>query len=290
MSGPRKPGNPEIVSDVFTTVEGPDFVDLEGPRPKTLRSRLLVLAISVALLALWELASYVGIFHRLIVPSPSSIIGEFPSVLTADYFLPNLRVTLFEIVVGFSLAVTSALTLALITVRWEPARSVIQPFVIAVQSVPKIVFTPIFITWFGFGPSSKIVNAAVIAFFPLFINTTTGLLQGDRDSVLLLRSMTASERQMFLKLSLPRALPMILAGLKVCWTLSVVGVIVAEFVGAEAGVGYIIQLFNFRLEIARVFVMIIVISAFTVIIYNIIEMVEHRVCFWAYQGTQRAGP
>lgn len=248
------------------------------------RRRLLVVGFGVAVFGLWELGAAVGILHPLIVPAPSDIIATIPEVVGAEYFLPNVRITFFEILAGFVLAAVIALALAILVARWEAARVTIYPYIIAVQSVPKIVFTPIFITWFGFGPSSKVVNAIVIAFFPLFINAMAGLMQVDRDAVRLLRSLTASQRQVFMKLLLPGAMPQILTGVRLCWTNAVIGVIVAEFIGASAGIGYLITLFNFQLQIARVFVLILMLSIFTVTVYKLIEAIEKRVCSWAYEG------
>lgn len=256
---------------------------LDDPtKAKEGRHTLLTVTFGIGVLALWQLAAFVGLIHPIIVPGPLDIARAFPEVVSAEYFWPNVRITLFQIGVGFVVATFVALALALAVSRWERVRATIYPYVIAIQSVPKIVFTPIFITWFGFGPPSKIVNAVVIAFFPLFINALSGLMQIDQEARRLMRSLTASNRQIFFKLSLPDAMPMILTGLRLCWTNSVIGVIVAEFIGANEGLGYLITLFNFQLRIARVFVLIIVLSVFTVTVYKIIERIERRVCFWAY--------
>lgn len=276
---------PEVRAAPTSAEAEADQVDFERAqvRPATKwRKYPLTIGFGITVIGLWQLASHLGYIHPIIVPSPAQIAATVPEVFTAEYFLPNVRITLFNIAMGFVLATFIAISLAFIVSRWEAARVTIYPYIVAVQSVPKIVFTPIFVTWFGFGPPSKIVNAVVIAFFPLFINALSGLLQADQDARRMMRSLTANDRQIFFKLLLPGATPMILAGLRLCWTGSVIGVIVAEFIGANAGLGYLITLFNFQLEISRVFVLIIILSVFTVTIYKIIEKIERRVCFWAY--------
>jgi NitT/TauT family transport system permease protein len=120
----------------------------------------------------------------------------------------------------------------------------------------------------------------VMSFFPMFLNTLTGLTSVDPNAVKLMRSLTASRWQTFRFLLLPNALPIMMAGLKLCWTLAVTGVIVGEFVGASAGIGYLIYAMNFQLDIAGVFALIILLSLFTVVVYQLIEWAEAKIVFW----------
>jgi len=163
---------------------------------------------------------------------------------------------------------------------FSAVRATIYPYLVALQAPPKIVLAPIFITWFGFDQASKIAMAVVISFFPLFLNTLAGLSSVDPNAIKLMRSLTASKWQTFRYLLLPNALPTMMAGVKLCWTLVVLGVIVGEFVGASAGIGYLIYALNFQLDIAGVFSLILILSIFTLIIYQIIEWLEDRLVFW----------
>jgi NitT/TauT family transport system permease protein len=148
------------------------------------------------------------------------------------------------------------------------------------RAPPKIVLAPIFITWFGFDQPSKIAIAVVMSFFPMFLNTLTGLSSVDPNAVKLMKSLTAGRWKTFRYLLLPNALPIMMAGVKLCWTLAVLGVIVGEFVGASAGIGYLIYAMNFQLDIAGVFSLIILLSLFTLVVYQLIEWLEGKIIFW----------
>jgi len=204
----------------------------------------------------------------------------FVRVTSANYFWPNALVTLNEIVIGFAIGLSSGVVLGVGVAMFSAVRATIYPYLVALQAPPKIVLAPIFITWFGFDQASKIAMAVVISFFPMFLNTLAGLSSVDPNAIKLMRSLTASKWQTFRYLLLPNALPTMMAGVKLCWTLAVLGVIVGEFVGASAGIGYLIYALNFQLDIAGVFSLILILSIFTLIVYQIIEWLEDRLVFW----------
>jgi NitT/TauT family transport system permease protein len=256
--------------------------------PRKTRNRIITATFGIAVIAAWEIASRMGVFHELIVPSPSRIIAELPGTIGTSLFLENVVTTLAEILIGFTIASISAFFLAILLSTSEIARVAIYPYVIALQAPPKITFVPIFVTWFGFGLASKIAMAAVIAFFPMFLNMFVGLTQADREANKLFRALTASKTQTFLKLRLPGSLPFMFTGIKLGWTMSVIGVIVAEFLGARKGIGYLIQTYNFQLKIAQVFGLIIILSAFTVAVYKGLERFEARWLFWSVDASEAA--
>jgi NitT/TauT family transport system permease protein len=200
--------------------------------------------------------------------------------MSADYFWPNASVTLQEIFWGFAIGLASGVVLGVGVAMFDTVRATIYPYLVALQAPPKIVLAPIFITWFGFDQPSKIAIAVVMSFFPMFLNTLTGLSSVDPNAVKLMRSLTAGRWKTFRYLLLPNALPIMMAGVKLCWTLAVLGVIVGEFVGASAGIGYLIYAMNFQLDIAGVFALIILLSVFTLVVYQLIEWLESRVVFW----------
>jgi NitT/TauT family transport system permease protein len=250
-------------------------------RRKAITNRLLAAGFGVFVLFMWWLMSYLGLIHRLIIPPPGEVASAFFRVVNASYFWPNANVTLMEIGIGFALGLASGVIFGVGVAMFDSVRATIYPYLVALQAPPKILLAPIFVTWFGFDQASKIAMAVVMSFFPMFLNTLTGLSAVEPNAVKLMRSLTASRWQTFRYLLLPNALPTMMAGVKLCWTLAVLGVVVGEFVGASAGIGYLIYAFNFQLDISGVFVLIILLSVFTLIVYQLIEKLEKKIIFWS---------
>lgn len=249
-------------------------------RQRLIRNRMLALGFGLMVIAIWHIATEAGWVHRLIIPSPIDTFWATGRVMSADYFWPNVSVTLSEIAWGFALGLSSGVLFGVLVAMFDTVRATIYPYLVALQAPPKIVLAPIFVTWFGFDQPSKIAVAVVMSFFPMFLNTLTGLSSVDPNAVKLMRSLTAGRWKTFRHLLLPNALPIMMAGVKLCWTLAVLGVIVGEFVGASAGIGYLIYAMNFQLDIAGVFSLIILLSVFTLIVYQLIEWLESRIIFW----------
>jgi NitT/TauT family transport system permease protein len=148
------------------------------------------------------------------------------------------------------------------------------------QSLPKIALAPLIVIWFGLGMTSKVVNAALVAFFPLLVNTMVGLRSADEDRVSLMRSLAASERQIFWMLRLPNALPFVMAGLDVAMIFALIGAIVGEFVGSQVGLGMLIQSMNFTMDVSGQFSILLVLSVLGLILNRCIGLVRKRVLFW----------
>lgn len=258
------------------------FLELQRKRErrKKITNKILAISFGLFVLLVWYIVTEFGFAHALIIPSPIDTFFAMGRVVDAHYFLPNVAVTVHEILWGFGLGLASGVFFGVAITMSEAVRATIYPYLVALQAPPKIVLAPIFITWFGFDEPSKIAVAVVMSFFPMFLNTLTGLASVDPNAVKLMTSLTASKWQTFRYLLLPNALPIMMAGVKLCWTLAVLGVIVGEFVGASAGIGYLIYAMNFQLDIAAVFALIILLSLFTVFVYQIIEWAENRIVFW----------
>jgi NitT/TauT family transport system permease protein len=247
---------------------------------RRITNRLLAAGFGIFVLAFWHVATEFGFVHRLIIPSPIDTFWATGRVMSAGYFWPNVSVTLQEILWGFAIGLASGVVLGVGVAMFDTVRATIYPYLVALQAPPKIVLAPIFITWFGFDQPSKIAIAVVMSFFPMFLNTLTGLSSVDPNAVKLMKSLTAGRWKTFRYLLLPNALPIMMAGVKLCWTLAVLGVIVGEFVGASAGIGYLIYAMNFQLDIAGVFSLIILLSLFTLVVYQLIEWLEGKIIFW----------
>ncbi|NPD17460.1 ABC transporter permease [Xinfangfangia sp. D13-10-4-6] len=257
---------------------------VEGERRRARRemitNRLLALGFGLFVIAVWAIATHGGFVHALIIPTPLATLEATGRVMSASYFWPNVWVTAQEIFWGFMIGMATGAIFGILVAMFPAVRATLYPYLVALQAPPKIVLAPIFVTWFGFDMESKIAISVVMCFFPMFLNTLTGLSSVDPNAVKLMRSLTASRWQTFRYLLLPNALPIMMAGVKLCWTLAVLGVIVGEFVGASAGIGYLIYAMNFQLDIAGVFCLIILLSLFTLVIYQLIEWLENRVVFW----------
>jgi NitT/TauT family transport system permease protein len=148
------------------------------------------------------------------------------------------------------------------------------------QALPKVALAPLILIWFGLGLTSKVMQAALTAFFPLMVNTIVGLRSADEDRVNLMRSLAASEAQVFWMLRLPNAMPFIMAGLEVAMILSLIGAIVAEFVGAQAGLGMLMQSMNFTMDVAGQFSILLILSVLGLALNSCIVLLRNRVLFW----------
>jgi NitT/TauT family transport system permease protein len=255
--------------------------DLRGlrRRPKLTRALASVLLL-VVLVAAWAAASAAELVDPVIVPAPSEIWEGLRDLLTSSFLLPHVWATTYETVVGFLLAAGASMVLAVVLSNWSFLRDVLYPYLVVFQILPKVALAPIFIAWLGFGPSSKIVLAATIAFFPMLINTMVGLASASEGSILLMRSLVASRWQMFSRLTLPSALPNVFAGLKTSLTLALIGSIVAEFEGAEFGLAVLIKSYSFQFQMGRVYAVLLILSLLGVAMYGLIELIERRVVFW----------
>jgi NitT/TauT family transport system permease protein len=173
------------------------------------------------------------------------------------------------------------ITMGIVLAVFQPVKRLTYPFIVAFQAIPKVVFAPLFIVWFGFGQTSKVVMAIVIAFFPVLVNTMVGLETVPQDALRLMRSLRATRMQTFWKVRILHAAPLIFAGIKTALTFAVIGVIVGEFVGAREGLGYLLDAYHFQLRIDRVFALIVMLSLIGSVLYFIVEWVDRKLIFWS---------
>ncbi|MGW3811259.1 ABC transporter permease [Micromonospora sp. NPDC005113] len=269
-----------------TTVETVPARAGSPPAARTLAARdrarrwLGSLALLVIVLGVWEGVVWFALVDPVILPRPVDVVTALGSLLTTSYFWHNLWVTTSEVLLGFVFGVLigCALGALLATTRW--LREITYPYVVAFSGLPKVVLAPLFITAFGFGITSKVVMAVTICFFALLVNTELGLTSVDREAVQLMKSLNASRRDIFMKLSVPHALPLVFAGMKTGLSLALVGAIVGEFVGASAGLGYLLNQYSYQLDVPRVWAITLVLAAMGVLLFVIIEQVDRRVVFW----------
>ncbi len=275
----------------MTTAVGPsteqlrtvsDRSALRKPLVKRTSVRIaLPVLVAVAFIAGWELLSVVGVLNPIMFPPPSEIAVGFAELAQRGYFWEATWITLQETLLGFAIGATLGLVIGALTGTFPVFRTAIYPFVVAFQNTPRVALAPVFLTWFGFGLTSKVVMAAVICFFPVVINTVAGIAGVDENAKTLFRSMGATRSQTFFRLTLPGASAIAFAGVKTALTLALLGAIVAEFVGASEGLGVLIKELNFQLEVAMGFAVVIFLAVIGLILYGLIELIERRIITWA---------
>jgi NitT/TauT family transport system permease protein len=230
-----------------------------------------VLSLACCLL-LWEAAVRYLEVPVYLIPAPSLIAGKL--VTAYPLFLQETLHSIVSIVIGFALAVLVGIPAATLMIYSEWFRRGIYPILLTAQVLPKVALAPLFIVWFGFGLLPKVLMTFLISFFPIVIDTLTGLNSVRPESLLLIRSMGGSRWQAFWKVRLPSALPSIFGGFKVAITFAVVGTIVAEFVGSDHGLGYILVLARGNLDTVTVFAAILWLIAIGFMFYFAVEMAE----------------
>jgi NitT/TauT family transport system permease protein len=258
-----------------------------GPLParglRLLRDRPEIVLAPLALVAviyLWDLVTRVGLVAPVLLPSPWAVWRAMRLLLTADWFPQHLWATVAETLAGFAIAAVTAVVIAIVLDQVRLLRQVAYPYMVVLQVMPSVVLAPLFIVWFGFGISSKIVIAVSTAFFVILVNTLSGLSSVSENSRLLMRSMCASRSQMLFKLSLPTALPYVFAALKTASTLALIGALVGEFVTARAGLGRLLTQFSFALRQDMMFATVLVVGALGVALYGVVALAEKKIVWW----------
>jgi ABC-type nitrate/sulfonate/bicarbonate transport system permease component len=204
------------------------------------RERLIGLASPVLLLLLWEVFARLGWIDRRFFPAPSSIIATFAQLARSGELWANLSASLIRLFWGFLLGGVPALLLGLAMGLYRPVRAIVDPLVAATYPIPKSAILPLVLLVFGLGEASKVVMVALGVFYPMIINTTAGVLEIDRIHLDVGRNFGAGRWQTFRTIALPGAAPLIMAGMKLGAGLGLILIAIAEMIGAQSGIGYMI--------------------------------------------------
>jgi NitT/TauT family transport system permease protein len=238
----------------------------------------------LANLGTWELLARTGAVNELVLPAPTEVAEAFYHLLGDEFFWDAAKVTAWETIAGLAIGVVGAWILGTLIGLNDTARRSLYPLVVGFQVLPRVALAPLFLVWFGFGLTPRIMFATTICFFPVVLSVIVGLQTVDPSAATLMRSFGASRWQVYRRLAFPSSLPIMFAGIKTAATLALIGAIVGEFVGGDRGLGVLISSFNNQLEMANAFATILALAIFGLALYGIVDLIDKKVVFWRNPG------
>jgi NitT/TauT family transport system permease protein len=228
----------------------------------------------VLLLVIWEILA--GNLSELVLPAPSVIGSTLMEGIISGYFTPHIIRTMEEVLLGLFIGGLSGFMIGILMGESTFLRKLLFPYIIASQAVPKLALAPLFILWFGFGMTSKVVITALVCFFPLLESTVTAIQSSDKQKQELFRMLGATRIQTLIHLKIPAGMPGILAGLRVSVVLAVVGAVVGEFIGGSEGLGALIIASQGMMDTPLMFATLILLTAMGMILYQLITLFEKK--------------
>ena len=257
----------------------------ERDRPGTAERALKIIhqawrpaVLLVLLFVAWWVVTATELVEPYLVASPGDTFGVIAE--KSEYFWDNTLVTAWETIAGFVIAIVVGVLTAVIMVYSVTIERTLYPLLLFAQVIPKIAIAPLFVVWLGTDLAPKIVVAVLMAFFPIVISMVTGLKSIDPEMLQLSATMGAGPAKTFYKIRLPASLPHLFSGLKIGATLAVTGAVVGEFVGANEGLGYVIQQANGNFDTPTLFAGLIIMSLLGVVLFALVELLEYFVLPW----------
>lgn len=252
-------------------------------------TRALPLAGGIVLLAVWYASVQYMHVPAYILPSPAAVVRALWSGLAVSpaspigYYLP-LWSSMKNAALGFFIGSGLGLALGSLMAEIRPVERVLMPYAFALQALPKVAIAPLVVIWFGFGDGSKIAIAALLALFPVMINSFTGLRSVEPEKIDLMRSLSASRFETYRIVKVPHAAPYIFAGLDMAIVYALLGTIVAEFLGAQQGIGVVITQAQSVTDVAGVFAALVLLGLLGILLHALVHRIEHRVVHWSHRG------
>jgi NitT/TauT family transport system permease protein len=237
----------------------------------------LSLLVLVAFLAAWEWLPAVFEWPTYIIPPLSGVVEEFIRAFGPERLAYHTGITAFEVLVGFALGAALGMLIGFVLGTSPTTELVFSPYILALQIAPKVAFAPLFVMWFGFTLSPRILVAVLIVFFPIMVNVLSAMRSIDPAMINLARSFKATRMQIFRKIEFPAALPPLFAGLRIGSTLAVIGVVVGEFAGGNQGVGVVLNTAAGAGNTPLVFGCILLLTLIGILAYVAIVALEARV-------------
>jgi NitT/TauT family transport system permease protein len=243
--------------------------------------------LAVGTLGLWYAVTRWSGLPGFLLPSPTDVGARFLTAWHDGSLLRHTLVTLSEVLAGLALGVVCGAGMGYVLAKSPSAERLLSPYIIASQAIPIVAIAPLLILWLGPGRPSKILISALIVFFPILINTIAGIRAVPTDLRDLMRSLRATRRQTLRLLELPAAAPFLMGGLKIGSTLAVIGAVVGEFVGADEGLGFLVNLGRGLYDTALVFTALLVLVAMALALYSLAALLERRTLAWRQPGKDR---
>jgi NitT/TauT family transport system permease protein len=237
-------------------------------------------ALFLAIMVLWEAVARAGFVPAVVLPAPSAIGGRLYQLFYDGQIWPHLIATTTEVLAGFALGVLAGFTFGVIVALVPSVEKYVYPYIVALQTVPKVAIAPLFLIWFGYGITSKVVIAGLVCFFPVLVAVMSAFHTTDRDQLDMMRAFGATRWQTFRHLRTFAAMPTIFAGIEIASVFAVIGALVGEFVGAQEGLGYLIAALNFNIDVPGVFAILIVLSILGTVLHALVRFVGRRSVFW----------
>ena len=256
-----------------------DDEDLEDTAQSSIKSLLGATLTFIVLVVLWEFLVRWFDVPQWLLPSPSAIgqaMYEWQGELAH-----HTVVTLYETLVGYALSIVISIPLAVAVVYSPLLQNTIYPILLGFQSMPKVAIAPLLVLWIGFGPMPKIAVVFLVCFFPIVVATASGLTSVPPSLMDLIRSLSASSLQTFIKIRFPTAMPHIFVGLKIAITFAVIGAVIGEFVGSDQGLGYLILVSTSQSKTPLAFGALVILTVMSIILYYGVEFLERWVVPWA---------
>lgn len=248
-------------------------------RDAVLTIALPIMAVAL-LLFLWDWSVVRFEVPATLVPTPGAALDALWTGLRSGVLFVHLGVTLQEVLYGFLIGAALGFALGAAIAEWVLVRRALFPIVVGIQMMPKVAVAPLFIIWLGYGIESKIAITASMTFFPVLINTVAGLRSVDGETLEMMRAFRFTTLQAFHRVKLRFALPYIFVGLKVAIVLSVIGAVVAEFVGANQGLGYLILQATYQMETDKMFAVLAILAIVGIGLNGALSLVARSVLFW----------
>lgn len=249
-----------------------------------MRRWLLPLGLIALLIGLWQVACSTGAvadalsLEDFLVPSPSEIASSLWD--NRSLLAENAWVTLREMLLGILAALVVGVGFAVLMHRWQILRDASYPLIVASQTIPIVVISPILVVWFGYGITPKVLIVALICFFPITVNALDGLRSVDPEAVKMMRSLSATRWQRFWRVEAPAALPSLFTGIKIAVVVAPIGAVFAEWSGSSSGLGHLIQSDTAYFMVARQFATVVVLSALALALIGLTALAERRVVTW----------
>ncbi len=255
---------------------------------QTLRRQPVWLSVLLSFLILvlaWELLTSLGGYDRFILPGPADVWRQFLIVLGDGRLLRHTFITVSEVIPGLLLGILVAAPLGYLLAHSRMAERFISPYLVASQAIPIIAIAPLLTIWISSTYWSRVMVAALVVFFPVLVSFVAGLRSTPAELHDLMRSLRATRWQLFRKLELPAALPVLLAGLKVGATLAVIGTLVGEFVQPKSeGLGFLLVTARYQFKTDLVFVVLFTLAAIAILLYGSVALLERRLLRWQTEG------